>query len=87
MELDLAALPEDVDVLHRMIREMAAARESERAETRAEIERLRQMVRTLQRSKFGRRAERLDPGQLQLGLEGLDGDCRPARSGFVLLGS
>ena len=74
MELDLAALPEDVDVLHGMIRELAAARESERAETRAEIERLRQIVKALQRSQFGRRAEGLDPGQLQLGLEDLDGD-------------
>ena len=74
MELDLTALPEDVDVLHRMIRDMAAARHSERAEARAEIERLRQMVKTLQRSQFGRRAEGLDPGQLQLGLEDLDSD-------------
>ena len=74
MELDLTALPEDVDVPHRMIRDMAAARHSERAEARAEIERLRQMVKTLQRSQFGRRAEGLDPGQLQLGLEDLDSD-------------
>lgn len=75
MELDFAALPEDVDALQRLICDMAAARDSERAEARAEIERLRQMMKRLQRSQFGRRAESLDPGQLQLGLEDLDGDA------------
>src|SRR5215212_4819431 len=38
----------------------------------AEIEKLRLLVRRLQRGQFGRRSERLDPDQLQLGLEDLE---------------
>src|SRR3954469_17956095 len=38
----------------------------------AEIEKLWLLIRQLQRGQFGRRAERLDPDQLQLGLEDLE---------------
>jgi transposase len=38
----------------------------------AEIEKLRLLIRQLQRGQFGRRSERLDPDQLQLGLEDLE---------------
>ena len=38
----------------------------------AEIEKLRLLIRRLQRGRFGRRSERLDPDQLQLGLEDLE---------------
>src|SRR5918995_1626610 len=38
----------------------------------AEIEKLRLLIRQLQRSQFGRRSEKLDPDQLQLGLEDLE---------------
>src|SRR4051812_25013445 len=38
----------------------------------AEIEKLRLLIRRLQRGQFGRRSEKLDPGQLQLGLEDLE---------------
>src|SRR5215210_6677322 len=38
----------------------------------AEIEKLRLLIRQLQRGQFGCRSERLDPGQLQLGLEDLE---------------
>src|SRR5215213_9390763 len=38
----------------------------------AEVEKLRLLIRQLQRGRFGRRSERLDPGQLQLGLEDLE---------------
>jgi transposase len=38
----------------------------------AEIEKLRLVIRQLQRGQFGRRSERLDPDQLQLGLEDLE---------------
>src|SRR5215217_4206942 len=37
-----------------------------------EIEKLRLLIRQLQRGRFGRRSERLDPDQLQLGLEDLE---------------
>ena len=52
-----------------------AERDALRAEhdaAQAEIERLRLLIRQLQRGQFGRRSERLDPDQLQLGLEDLE---------------
>src|SRR4051794_31910324 len=44
----------------------------ERDAAQAEIEKLRLLIRRLQRGRFGRRSERLDPDQLQLGLEDLE---------------
>src|SRR3712207_6645393 len=38
----------------------------------AEIDKLRLLIRQLQRGQFGRRSEKLDPDQLQLGLEDLE---------------
>jgi transposase len=77
MEVDLAALPQDVDALHRLIRELAARQASEHqalSEAQAEIERLRVIVKKLQRQQFGQRAERLAEGQLELGLEDVSAD-------------
>lgn len=77
MDVDLASLPDDVDALHRLIRDLAADRVGERtalSEAQAEIERLRLIVQKLQRIHFGRRAERLDGDQLELGLEDLGAD-------------
>src|ERR671921_29145 len=45
---------------------------SEHNAAQAEIEKLRLLIRQLQRGRFGRRSERLDPDQLQLGLEDLE---------------
>jgi transposase len=50
-------------------------RDTARAEhdaAQAEIEKLRLLIRQLQRGRFGRRSERLAPDQLQLGLEDLE---------------
>ncbi len=70
MRLDLENLPSDIDLLHRLVRDMAAA-----VETRDdEIGRLRRLLKQLQRTQFGRRSERLDPDQLALGIEDLDAD-------------
>src|SRR5215207_2610107 len=44
----------------------------ERDAAQAEIEKLRLLIRQLQRGQFGRRSERLDPDQLKLGLEDLE---------------
>jgi transposase len=77
VNLDLAALPTDVDALHRLVRDMAAQAADERTElerTRVEVERLRLIIQRLQRAQFGRRSERLDGDQLALGLEDLDVD-------------
>src|SRR3954470_6510511 len=38
----------------------------------AEVEKLRLLIRQLQRGQFGRRSEKLDPDQLQLGLKDLE---------------
>src|ERR687897_699830 len=38
----------------------------------AEIEKLRLLIRQLQRGRFGRRSEKLNPDQLQFGLEDLE---------------
>jgi len=53
-----AALPDDPDMLKAML-----------LAERAESERLRQIIKELQRHRFGRRAESLPAEQLQLGLE------------------
>src|SRR5258707_14850339 len=77
MDLDLAALPQDVDALHRLIRGLVAERADEKTaltQAQAEIERLRLIVQKLQRLQFGRRAERLAGDQLELGLEDLGAD-------------
>jgi transposase len=73
MDIDLAALPNDVVTLQQMVRSLAAER-ANLCEAQAEIERLRLIVQKLQRSQFGRRAERLDDNQLQLGFEDLGAD-------------
>src|SRR3712207_2481104 len=45
---------------------------AERDAAQLEIEKLRLLIRQLQRGQFGRRSEQLDPDQLQLGLEDLE---------------
>ena len=44
----------------------------ERDAAQVEIDKLRLLIRQLQRGRFGRRSEKLDPDQLQLGLEDLE---------------
>jgi transposase len=73
MDIDLATLPDDVEALKRMVRRLADERAA-LSEAQAEIERLRLIIQKLQRSQFGRRAERLDAGQLQFGFEDLECD-------------
>src|ERR671910_1236231 len=45
---------------------------AERDAAQAELEKLRLLIRQLQRGRFGRRSEKLDLDQLQLGLEDLE---------------
>src|SRR4051794_18935157 len=73
MDIDLAALPDDVATLQRMVR-MLAAESAVLSAAQAEIERLHLIIKKLQRFQFGRRAERLDQDQMQLGFEDLGGD-------------
>jgi transposase len=71
MDIDLAALPDDVETLQKLVRSLAAERASLR-EAQTEIERLNLIIKKLQRSQFGQRAERLDDDQLHLGFEDLE---------------
>jgi transposase len=64
----LASLQAERDTVlaeHDLIREKHDA-------AQAEIEKLRLLIRQLQRGQFGQRSEKLDPDQLQLGLEDLE---------------
>lgn len=80
MDIDLAALPDDVEALQRMVRALATERTTALSEAQAEIERLRLIVQKLQRSQFGRRAERLGDDQLQFGFEDLEADLARAEA-------
>jgi transposase len=73
MNINLATLPDDVDTLQRIVRTLAAECAT-LTEAEAEIERLRLIIQKLQRSQFGRRAERLDDDQLLFGFEDLNAD-------------
>src|SRR3982751_5365710 len=74
----LSRLRELTDVVGQQNATIAALRierdtvRSEHEAAQAEIEKLRLLIRQLQRGRFGRRSERLDPDQLQLGLEDLE---------------
>src|SRR5690606_17180127 len=73
MDIDLAALPDDVEMLKELVRSLAAERAS-LSDAKAEIERLHLIIKKLQRAQFGQRTERLDDDQLQLALEDLNAD-------------
>src|SRR5947208_8915572 len=74
----LSRLRELTDVVAQQNATIAALRierdtvRSEHQAAQAEIEKLRLLIRQLQRNRFGRRSEKLDPDQLQLGLEDLE---------------
>jgi transposase len=79
MDIDLAALPDDVETLQGMVRSLAAERTA-LCDAQAEIERLRLIVQKLQHNQFGRRAERLDADQMQFGFEDLEADLARAEA-------
>ena len=86
MRIDLAALPSDIDTLRQLVRYLAAQMagdQTELAQARSEVERLRLIIQRLQRSQFGRRSERIDGDQLALGLEDLDADIARAEAGHL----
>jgi transposase len=70
MQLNLNNLPTDTALLHRLVRDIVGTIEHRDSE----IERLKSIIKQLQRMQFGRRSERLDSDQLALGLEDLEGD-------------
>ena len=73
--LDPKTLPTDPEALRALLLQAAARMveiESERDAALNEASRLRAIIKELQRHRFGRRSERLDPDQLALGLEELE---------------
>lgn len=65
MTADVDNLPADPEALRALLI-------AERAQHTAERDRLRAIIVALQRHRFGRRSEQLDPDQLALGLEDLE---------------
>src|SRR4051794_41685295 len=68
-------LPNDVAALHAMLVAAWAERDAERAEKAqlaSQNDRLRHLIRQLQRLRFGRRSKKLDPDQLNLALEDVE---------------
>ena len=74
MRLNLDDLPRDTALLHQLVRDLVA----EKDQRDSEIDKLRLIIKQLQRGQFGRRSERLDPEQLHLSLEDLDADIARA---------
>ncbi len=70
MQLNLTNHPSDPELLQRLVRDIAAAIDHRDTE----IERLKSIIKQLQRMQFGRSSERIDPDQLALGLEDFDSD-------------
>lgn len=68
----LEDLPNDVAALRALIVAERTRHASELAERDSRLERLMAMLQTLRRAQFGRRSEKLDPGQLALALEDLE---------------
>jgi len=65
-------LPKDAETLEAMLIAERAAHAAALAERDAEAERLRQIIKALQRHRFGRRAESLPADQLELALEDVE---------------
>ena len=72
-------LPTDIEALQALIAAARAERDAavvERDQALSQIDRLRHLLRQLQRPPFGRRSEKLDPEQLLLALEDRASRCR-----------
>ena len=68
-------LPTDIEALHALVAAARAERDAaiaERDQALSQIDRLRHLLRQLQRTQFGRRSEKLDPEQLLLALEDIE---------------
>jgi transposase len=68
-------LPTDIEALHALLAAARAERDAaiaERDQALLQNDRLRHLLRQLQRAQFGRRSEKLDPEQLLLTLEDIE---------------
>src|SRR6516165_5667640 len=65
-------LPTDIEALQALVVAACAERDTaiaERDQALTQVDRLRHLLRQLQRAQFGRRSEKLDPDQLLLAIE------------------
>jgi transposase len=69
-------LPEDPAELQAML----VAERTLRAELASEVQRLEAIIAAFKRAVFGRRSEKLDPGQLELALEDVEQELAEARA-------
>jgi len=60
-----ADLPDDVDALRALVLDQSRPIDALQS-AQAEVERLKAIIAALQRHRFGRRSEQLDPDQLEL---------------------
>jgi transposase len=65
------------------LRQERDALKAERDTAHAEVEKLQLIIKQLQRSQYGPRSEKLDPDQLQLGLEEVEQSLGVARAGVA----
>ena len=68
-------LPTDIEALQALLAATCAERDTaiaERDQALSQMDRLRHLLRQLQRAQFGRRSEKLDPEQLRLALEDIE---------------
>ena len=72
MTLDVDNLPTNPEALRALLIAERAQHAAEMARVGSERDRLRAIIIALQRHRFGRRSERLDPDQLALALEDLE---------------
>lgn len=72
MTTDVENLPTDPEALRALLVAERAQHAAELARSESERDRLRAIILALQRHRFGRRSEQLDPDQLALGLEDLE---------------
>jgi transposase len=68
-------LTTEIDALQALVATARAERDAaiaERDHALSQMDRLRHLLRQLQRAQFGRRSEKLDPDQLQLAIEDIE---------------
>src|ERR1700694_5759766 len=73
--MSVDAIPDDLDGLRALVNRLSGERDAavaERDQALSQIDRLRHLLRQLQRAQFGRRSEKLDPEQLLLALEDIE---------------
>jgi transposase len=75
------ALPTDPDALRALLLAERARHAEELSAARGEAERLTAIIKELQRHRFGRRSERIDPDQLALMLEDLEQTVAASEAG------